>query len=231
MQEGGKHTQPGRASRGGYPAVKRCCDILIALPLGVVLAAPMLLLAAAIFLRDPGNPFYWQWRVGRDGKPFRLLKLRSMRRHADDLDASLTPEQMAGYRLEYKLEDDPRLIGYRKPGDGRRCFGGWVRRCSMDELPQLIWNVLIRGNMSLVGPRPILKEELEKYYTREEQAVLLSVKPGLTGYWQAYARNDAGYGAGERQRMELYYVTHMSAALDLKILLATFGAILRKSGM
>ena len=84
--------------------------------------------------------------------------------------------------------------------------------------------------MSIVGPRPILQEELESNYTPEEQQLLLSVKPGLTGYWQAYARNDATYETGERQRMELYYVQNQSMWLDLKIVFATFGAVLRKSG-
>ena len=212
-------------------ALKRCFDVVLALALGVVLLIPMLVVTLVIIIRDPGDPFYSQTRVGKDGRDFRLVKFRSMRKDADRLASALTPGELEAYRVEYKLEDDPRLIGYRKAGDGKRCFGGMLRRCSMDELPQIVWNVLIRGDMSLIGPRPVLREELEKYYTPQEQQLLLSVKPGLTGYWQAYARNDASYSTGERQRMELHYVQHMSLWLDIRILVATIGAVLRKSGL
>jgi lipopolysaccharide/colanic/teichoic acid biosynthesis glycosyltransferase len=142
----------------------------------------------------------------------------------------LTEEQLQQYYNEYKLEDDPRLIGWQKPGDSKRCFGACIRSLSMDELPQIYWNILIRGNMSVVGPRPILRDELDRHYTPEEQAMLLSVKPGLTGYWQAYARNNATYETGQRQQMELYYITHRGVWLDLKILFATVGAVLSKAG-
>ena len=84
--------------------------------------------------------------------------------------------------------------------------------------------------MSVVGPRPILDEELEQNYTPAEQALFLSVKPGLTGYWQAYARNDATYETGERQRMELYYAQNANFWLDVKIIFATVGAVIRKKG-
>ena len=100
----------------------------------------------------------------------------------------------------------------------------------MDELPQIYWNILIKGNMSVIGPRPILRDELERHYTKEEQEKLLSIKPGLTGYWQAYARNNATYETGQRQKMELYYVDNRCLWLDLKILFATVGAVLSKSG-
>ena len=214
-----------------YFVIKKCFDIVFALIVSVLLLLPMILLALLIIIKDPGNPFYFQNRVGKDGKIFRMLKFRSMRKHADCLEDTLTAAQLNAYRTEYKLEDDPRLIGYRKPGDGKKCFGGLLRRCSVDELPQIVWNILIRGNMSVVGPRPVLQEELDKYYTAQEKKLLLSVKPGLTGYWQAYARNNVHYSTGERQKMELYYVQHMSLWLDLRILAATGGAILRKNGV
>jgi len=210
---------------------KRCFDVVFALLVSVLLLFPVLLLTLLIVIKDPGCPFYSQMRVGKDGKTFMLLKFRSMSKHADRLEHALTPEQLNSYRTEYKLEDDPRLIGYRKPGDGKMCFGGMLRRSSADELPQLIWNVLIRGNMSVVGPRPVLQEELDKYYTEQEKKLLLSVKPGLTGYWQAYARNNVHYSTGERQKMELYYVQHLNLWLDIRILAATVGAVLRKSGV
>ncbi|MBE6603583.1 MAG: sugar transferase [Ruminococcaceae bacterium] len=209
---------------------KRLADIAVALPLTLLSLPVGVLLGLLILLRDPGNPFYCQRRVGRDGKVLTILKFRTMKRHSDEVERVLSPEALAIYRREYKLMDDPRLIGYRKEGDGSRCFGAILRRTSLDELPQLWWNVLLRGNMSLVGPRPILKEELEQHYTSEEQKALLSVKPGLTGYWQAYARNAACYENGERQQMELYYVKNRSFGLDLKILFRTVVAVITKAG-
>ena len=209
---------------------KRLADIAVALPLTLLSLPVGVLLGLLILLRDPGNPFYCQRRVGRDGKVLTILKFRTMKRHSDEVERVLSPEALAIYRREYKLMDDPRLIGYRKEGDGSRCFGAILRRTSLDELPQLWWNVLLRGNMSLVGPCPILKEELKQQYTIEEQKALLSVKPGLTGYWQAYARNAACYENGERQQMELYYVKNRSFWLDLKILFRTVVAVITKAG-
>lgn len=216
--------------RISYLIVKRCFDFLSSLCLSVFLLFPLAVLALGVILNDFGNPFYVQKRVGQGGKELRVVKLRSMKKKADDLERILTPEQLAEYHREYKLDDDPRLIGYKKPGDSQRCFGGIIRKMSLDEIPQIFWNICIKGNMSMVGPRPILQDELEENYTRQQQEVLLSVKPGLTGYWQAYARNNATYRTGERQRMELYYVQRCSLKLDMKILFATIGAVLNGRG-
>ncbi|MBQ3063313.1 MAG: sugar transferase [Clostridia bacterium] len=209
----------------GRRFVTRSFDVLCALVLGAFLLPLTLIVLLLLLIRSPGNPFYLQKRMGRGGKTIRVVKFRTMKR-----GASLSAAQEAEYRLEYKLDDDPRLIGYRKMGDGKRCFGALLRRTSLDELPQLYWNVLLCGNMSLVGPRPILAEELQAYYTDDEQKMLLSVKPGVTGYWQAYARGHALYADGERQRMELYYVTHRSLRLDLKILFRTVLTVISKAG-
>ena len=229
-RRGQKDQQSGRVAYLAYTAAKRGIDILLSLMATVVLAIPITVLCGIIMWKDFGNPFYIHHRVGKNGKPFHMLKLRSMRNDADDLERMLTPEQLAEYRKEYKIDDDPRLIGWSKPGDCEKCFGAFLRRMSLDEIPQIFWNILIKGNMSLVGPRPILREEMDKHYTPDEQKLLLSVKPGLTGYWQAYARNNATYKTGERQRMELYYVKHQSLWLDFKIMFATVGAVMRKSG-
>lgn len=204
---------------------RRMIDILLSLVLGAVLLPVALLVTVLVCIRSPGNPFYLQKRMGRGGKTIGVLKFRSMKK-----DVILSDEQQAQYRLEYKLDDDPRLIGYREKGDGKRCFGAILRRTSLDEMPQLYLNVLLLGNMSLVGPRPIVAEELSTYYTEEEQRQLLSVKPGVTGYWQAYARGRALYANGERQKMELYYVTHRSLWLDLKILFRTVLTVISKAG-
>lgn len=213
-----------------YRFWKRCFDFLAALLASVVLLLPMAAIALVVVCKDPGNPFYVQERVGQDGKRLRVYKFRSMKKNADRLEQMLTEEQLEEYRTEYKLTDDPRLLGYKKPGDGKRCFGAVIRRTSLDELPQIFFNILLRGDMSVVGPRPILADELQENYTRQEQAVFLSAKPGLTGFWQAYARNDATYASGERQRMELSYVQNRSLGMDMKIILHTVGAVLRKTG-
>jgi len=210
--------------------VRRLCDIVLSLLLSVCLLPLSVFVALAIILRDGGNPFYWHVRVGQNGKRLAVLKFRTMKRGADRIENMLTPEELAVYRLEYKLPDDRRLIGYKKAGDGRRCFGAVLRRTSLDELPQVWWNVLLRGNMSLVGPRPVLREELDRHYTKEEQTLFLSVKPGLTGYWQAFARNRACYENGERQKMELYYAKNQSLRLDVKILFRTVISVFTKAG-
>lgn len=213
-----------------YIAGKRCFDFVAALLASVVLLLPMAILSLVVVLKDFGNPFYVQKRVGMKGKTIRVYKFRSMKKNADHLENMLTPEQLEEYHREYKLVDDPRLLGYKKAGDGSRCFGAVIRRTSLDELPQIFFNILIRGDMSVVGPRPILPDELAENYTPEEQELLLSVKPGLTGYWQAYARNDATYATGERQTMELHYIYHRSFGLDIKIMLQTVVSVLRKAG-
>lgn len=216
--------------RNLYLLVKRCFDFLTSLCISLLLLIPVGILALIIVLKDPGNPFYVQKRVGMNGKELPMVKLRSMRKGADHLEDMLTAEQLEQYKREYKLDDDPRLIGWAKSGDNKKCFGAFLRKTSLDELPQIIWNICVRGNMSVVGPRPILKDELEKNYAPEEQKLLLSVKPGLTGYWQAYARNNAGYEDGKRQSMELYYVQHASALLDIKIIWQTIFTVLGRDG-
>lgn len=214
-----------------YDFFKRAFDIAVSLIASIVLLLPMIVISILISVKDQGNPFYFHERIGKNGTAIRVCKFRSMKKGADDLERALTPEQLEEYRKEFKLRDDPRLIGYKNPGDGRKCFGAKLRRMSIDELPQIFFNILVKGNMSVVGPRPILREELEKNYTTEEQRLLLSVKPGLTGYWQVYARNNAEYASGKRQEMELYYIRNRSFGLDIKIIFKTAGVVLRKKGV
>ena len=214
-----------------YEFFKRLFDILFSALVSIVTVVPVLMIAVIIMIKDPGNPFYIHTRIGKNHKPIRILKLRSMKKRADRLEDMLTPEQLEEYRREYKLRDDPRLIGWKKPGDGSKCFGARIRQLSLDELPQIPYNVLIKNDLRIVGPRPILEEELLKYYTPEQQELLLSVKPGLTGYWQAYARNDAMYEDGRRQQMELWYVQNRSLWLDIKIVFATAIAVLKENGV
>lgn len=213
-----------------YRFVKRCFDFIASFCASIVLLIPMAVIALIIMIKDFGNPFYVQKRVGQDGTQLGIVKFRSMVKNADRLEEMLTSEQLEEYYREYKLDDDPRLIGWAKAGDNKKCFGAFIRRTSLDELPQIVWNICVKGNMSVVGPRPILADELRENYTETEQKRFLSVKPGLTGYWQAYARNNATYEGGERQRMELYYVDNCSLWLDCKIIFATFGAVLKERG-
>lgn len=217
---------------GIYLFLKRIFDFVSSLLVSIILILPMLIVSVIVICKDFGSPFYKQKRVGKKGKPLKVWKFRSMKKGADDLKKMLTEEQYEEYVKEYKLDDDPRLIGYKKAGDGinGKCFGAKIRRTSIDELPQILFNICILGNMSVVGPRPMLDEELDKYYTAEQKALLLSAKPGLTGYWQAYARNNATYASGERQKMELYYIEHRSLWLDIKIIFKTFIGVLKHTG-
>lgn len=218
------------ASDLAYRICKGCFDFIASFFFSLILVVPMLIIALIITLKDPGNPFFLQKRVGKDGKEIRMLKFRSMRIGAENLEKMLNDEQLEEYRKEFKIKDDPRLIGYRKAGDGKRCFGAILRRTSLDELPQILYNILIKRDMSIVGPRPVLHDELVRYYTPEEQILLTSVKPGLTGYWQAFARNNASYESGQRQQMELYYIRNRSIRLDIKIMLRTVISVLSRAG-
>lgn len=221
-----------RSSRSSflYKICKRCFDFIISLIGSIMIFLPLCILCFWSVIEDFGNPFYMQMRVGKNGKDLPLLKLRSMKKDADKLGEMLNEQQLEEYLREYKLRDDPRLLGRDHAGKNGRCFGAFIRKTSLDELPQICWNVLIKGNMSLVGPRPILSDELERFYTPEERKKLLSVQPGITGYWQVYARNNATYETGERQKMELFYVDNRSLKLDIKILFATINAVIRKNG-
>ena len=230
QQEITAYTPAEYKSKPVYEFFKRAFDICSSLVVSILILIPVLIIALIIMIKDKGTPFYSHKRVGRNGSELKVCKFRSMKIGADNLEKMLTPEQLAEYKKEYKLKDDPRLIGYKNPGDGNKCFGAKIRRMSLDELPQIIVNILILGNMSVVGPRPIIQSELEENYSPEEQKLLLSVKPGLTGYWQAYARNNVGYEDGERQRMELWYARNRSFWLDIKIIFKTVETVLSKRG-
>jgi len=200
----------------GYEIWKRVLDIVGCLFALSVLFVPLLVICALIKLSDGGSVFYIAQRVGKNGKLFEMYKFRTMVMGADSLEEMLTPEEYAAYKKEYKLPEDPRVTK----------IGKILRLTSLDELPQLI-NVL-KGDMHLVGPRPVLAEETELYGKNREK--LLSIKPGLTGYWQAYARNTVGYENGNRQKMELFYVDNRSLVFDMKIILATVIRVLRGEG-
>lgn len=198
-----------------YQRCKRAFDVVFTI-LALLLIWPlMLVIAILVCLQDGGGALYSQERLGRYGKRIRIWKFRSMVRDADRMIDQLTEAQKAQYRAEFKIDDDPRVTR----------LGAFLRRSSLDELPQL-WNVL-RGDMSLVGPRPIVPEEID-CYTAEERELFHSVPPGLTGYWQVCAAADDTYTTGGRQRMELRYANEASFAWDCKLILKTFTAVTRK---
>lgn len=203
-----------RSSKRIYHFAKRVLDILLATLGLIVTLIPMAVIAIFIKAESPGPVIYVHKRIGKNGKPLALLKFRSMCKDANQMIAKFTPEEKAEWEANFKLEKDPRVTK----------VGNFLRKSSLDELPQLL-NVL-KGELSLVGPRPVVAEELEKYGDQKEK--FLSILPGLTGYWQAYARSSCTYE--KRMEMELYYVDHASFWWDIKILFATVGAVLKKNG-
>jgi lipopolysaccharide/colanic/teichoic acid biosynthesis glycosyltransferase len=206
---------PARA--GWRAAIKRAVDVVGAV-VGLLLAAPIvLLLAPLIWLGSPGPALFGHTRLGRDGRPFRCYKLRTMCVDAESHLAS-DPDLRAAYRAN----------GYKLPSHADRRvtpLGRFMRLSSLDELPQF-WNVL-RGDMALVGPRPIVGEELE-HYTARERRLLLSVRPGITGAWAVGGRSRIGYP--HRAQLELDYVRGWTLRRDVGILLRTAGAVLGRRG-
>jgi lipopolysaccharide/colanic/teichoic acid biosynthesis glycosyltransferase len=184
--------------------ITRGLDVAIAL-VGSVLTAPVVaVLALAIRLESPGDPIYRQTRIGKDGKPFSIYKLRTMISGAEFTGAGMTITQ-----------GDVRITR----------LGRLLRRYSLDELPNL-WNVL-RGEMAIVGPRPTIPVQVEQY--TERQRGRLAVKPGITGWAQINGR--ASLPWPERIELDLWYVEHRSLPLDLRILRRTVGLVLRGSGI
>lgn len=186
---------------------KRCCDIILSivgLPFFAVIFIPT---AIAIKAEDRGPVFYNAPRLGKDGKTFKMYKFRSMKVNAPDI------------RLEdgstYNGEDDPRVTK----------IGKFIRKTSIDETPQLL-NVL-KGDMSFIGPRPDLKEDLEIYTEYERKK--LSIRPGITGYSQAHFRNSIG--AHEKFKNDVFYVERCSFKFDLKIILMTFKNVISKKNI
>lgn len=202
---------------GFYLLVKRLLDILGAL-IGLILTGPIFIIISLVYLsgENKGPVFFKQSRVGKNGEFFYIYKFRSMVTNAENklkMDKELYKKYIENnYKLE--PEEDPRITE----------LGRFLRKTSLDELPQLI-NVL-KGDMSLVGPRPVVREELGEYGSRSK--MFLSVQPGITGYWQVSGRSDIGYP--ERVDIELYYVENQSLLLDIKILFLTVVYVLLRRG-
>ena len=197
-----------------YKYIKRTLDVVISSVLLVLLSPIFLIIAFLIKAESKGPVFFAHKRIGKNGKEIKILKFRTMVENAEDLIKEFTPEQMKEFKENFKLKNDPRITN----------MGKFLRKTSLDELPQLI--NIIRGELSLIGPRPIVARELEKYENNKEK--FLSVTPGLTGYWAANGRSDISYE--QRMIMELYYIDNISWKLDLKIFFKTILSVLKKEG-
>lgn len=198
----------------GYFEIKRAIDIVGAV-CGIILLSPLFIVIGIINKSDSkGNVFFGHKRLGMNGKFIKIYKFRTMLPNAEELLKHLTPEQETEFAKSFKLENDPRTTR----------FGQFLRKSSLDELPQLL-NIL-KGNMSIVGPRPIVEKEIEKYGIYGDK--LLTVKPGLTGNWQANGRSNTTYE--ERVQLDMDYIDCRSIWMDLKIILKTVKAVVRKQG-
>lgn len=197
-----------------YKIIKRLFDFCAAL-IGSIITLPFfIIIAIAIKLDSKGPVFFIHHRVGKNGKALPILKFRTMIVGAENMIKDFTPEQKKEWETNFKLEHDPRVTK----------IGHFLRKTSIDELPQL-YNILA-GQLSVVGPRPVTKEEIEKYGKNKDK--ILSVTPGLTGWWACNGRSNIDYQ--ERMELELYYVDHASLLLDLKIILKTVKITLSHEG-
>ncbi|MBU2957918.1 sugar transferase [Paracoccus sp. C2R09] len=196
---------------------KRMVDLGISVAALPIFLTVLLVLATIIFLSDRRKPIFSHRRVGKNGKVFGCLKLRTMVVGAEDILPELLeacPERRREWDETQKLTDDPRITR----------LGHFLRKTSLDELPQIL-NVL-RGDMSIVGPRPIVMDELPRY--GEHADAYLQLRPGLTGMWQTTGRNDVSYE--ERVRMDVEYGRNLRFSTDMRIVGMTAMAMLRKTG-
>ncbi|GEP65554.1 multidrug MFS transporter [Clostridium beijerinckii] len=193
-------------SRIGYCFLKRTMDVVCS-SIGLIILSPIFLVTAILIrLESEGNSIFSQERVGRNGKKFRMYKFRSMVVNAEELKDKLSAKnEMAGPM--FKMKEDPRVTK----------IGRFIRKTSIDELPQLV-NVL-KGEMSLVGPRPSLPKEVVKF--EDWMMERLIVKPGLTCYWQVSGRSDIGFE--DWMRLDVKYVRERNTLVDIKLVLKTFG--------
>ena len=197
-----------------YLAIKRLIDIIGSL-IGIILLSPIYIIIAILIKFDsPGKIVFGHTRKGKGGKDIKVYKFRTMYSNANEIFESFTSEQKEEYYKNFKLDNDPRVTK----------LGGFLRKTSLDELPQL-FNIL-KGDMTIIGPRPIVEKEISKYGNKAEK--LFSAVPGLAGYWQANGRSDTTYE--ERVEMDMYYIDNMSFYLDVKILFQTAISVLKGEG-
>jgi len=199
--------------------LKRIFDILFSIFAIIVTLPVFIIIGIIIKLTDGGNIFYGHTRIGKNCKPFKVFKFRSMYMDADKkLEEMLknNPELKEEWEKTFKLKNDPRITP----------IGKFIRKTSLDELPQF-FNVIL-GDMSVVGPRPVVQKELDMYY-KDKTKMYCSVKPGVTGYWQVEVRSDAD-DYDERIQMDEWYINNQSLWLDIKIILKTIKVVLTAKG-
>lgn len=201
-------------SNAFYEIIKRFFDVVLSTVALIILSPIMLIVFFAIKFDSKGKAIYSQERIGKNLKKIKIYKFRSMYINSDEIFENFTEEQKKEFYKNFKLDNDPRITK----------VGSFIRKTSLDELPQLI--NIIKGEMSIVGPRPIVEKEIEKYNGYAEK--VFSVKPGLTGYWQANGRSDTDYD--ERIEMDIYYLRNRSLSMDIKIIIKTFIAVIKKEG-
>ena len=204
----------GKREKIFYKFFKRCFDLVGGI-IGLILLSPAILIVAILVRIDsPGPIVFGHERVGKNDKRIKVYKFRSMYQNSQEIFDNFTEEQKKEYYINFKLDNDPRITR----------VGAFIRRTSLDELPQLI--NIIKGDMSIVGPRPIVEKEIEKYGVYFDK--FASVTPGLTGYWQANGRSDTTYD--QRVQMDMYYIDNRSFLMDIKIIFKTIISVVKKEG-
>lgn len=197
-----------------YDILKRFIDIIIGI-IGLIVCIPIfIIIGIAIKIDSKGPVFFKHRRIGKHGKKIEIYKFRTMVENAEEAMKNFTEEQKKEFAENFKLENDPRVTR----------VGKILRKTSLDELPQII-NIL-KGEMSIIGPRPVVRSELEKYGSNQDK--FLSVAPGLTGNWAANGRSDVSYE--ERMALELDYIENRNLILDMKIFFKTIGSVLKGRG-
>ena len=208
-------------------ALKRALDILGGLVGCLLTGIICIFIGPAIYIQSPGPIFFSQWRIGKNGKKFKMYKFRSMYMDAEERKKEYMAQNKIADGLMFKMEDDPRIIGSeKKDKNGKpKGIGNFIRNTSLDEFPQF-WNVL-KGDMSLVGTRPPTVDEWERYDLHHR--VRMSVKPGITGMWQVSGRSEIT-DFEEVVRLDTEYIRNWSWRLDIKILLKTVAVVLKHEG-
>lgn len=198
----------------GYLLAKRGFDFISSICALIIFSPIFLIIAIAIKFDSKGPVVFGHKRIGKAGKLIKVYKFRTMVSNAEEVLNRFSPEQKAEFEKNFKLDNDPRITR----------VGKFLRRTSLDELPQLL-NIII-GNMSVVGPRPIVEKEIQKYGVYADK--LISVKPGLTGNWQANGRSVTTYE--ERVQLDMEYIDRRSFWIDIKIILKTVVSVLKREG-
>ena len=197
-----------------YIVLKNIVDKIIAIILITISIPLMIIIAILIKLDSKGKTIFKHKRLGKNGKIIYVYKFRTMKKDAEKMIKNFTPEQRKEFNENFKLKNDPRITK----------IGKKLRRLSLDEIPQLI-NVL-KGDLALVGPRPIIEEEIKKYGKDKEK--FLSIKPGVVGEWTANGRSNIDYET--RKKLELKYIDNVNLKNDVKIIYKTIVAVIKREG-